>query len=102
MTKDYYVNLWLRRMLHMMRRPGYVCNAASEGHLGRRVFNLNEPVKSINSVVQLVRMFVVWANDIEHDNYAVFEEKWKALGRYTWEFAREYGDEMAECYKKKK
>lgn len=101
MGKDYYVNLWLRQVLHLMRRPGFVCEAAAEGHLGRRVFNLNNPAKSINSVIQFVRMLVVWANDASHDNYAVFEEKWSALGRYTWEFARKYGDKIAENYKRK-
>jgi len=101
MEKDYFVNLWLRQVLHLMRRPGFVRDAAAEGHLGRRVFNLNNPAKSINSVIQFVRMLVVWANDASHDNYVVFEEKWKALGKYTWEFARKYGDKIAENYKRK-
>lgn len=86
MEKNYYVNMWLRYMLRLMKeRRGFVNQSAAEGHISKRVFS-NTPediADNIHSAEHLVRMILLWARDSELMGNELFDNGWAELGKFT-------------------
>lgn len=101
--KEYYVNVWLRFLLHIMRkRKGFVTSAAAEAHMSKRVFVLENPVKSISSAWHLVQMIFIWTLEARYDNYECYVDDCMKVIDYTWKFTRKYNDKLFEGYSRVK
>ena len=104
MKKNYYVNMWLRTMLRLMKqRKGFVNQSTLEGHIRKEVFseNVDDIVENIHSAEHLARMMLLWARDLTvMDQEEIFDERWNELGAYMKTLMSKYGDDFCRQYDK--
>ena len=102
MERDYYVNLWLRLMLRLMKeRKGFVNQSSDEGHISKHVFvdTVEHIVDNIHLAERLVRMILLWARDcVLMGNEEAFVRGWAELGEYALLLMREHGEAFCKEY----
>jgi len=102
MERDYYVNLWLRLMLRLMKeRKGFVNQSSDEGHISKHVFvdTVEHIADNIHLAERLVRMILLWARDcVLMDNEELFRRGWAELGEYALLLMREHGEAFCKEY----
>ena len=104
MERNYFVNMWLRYMLRLMKeREGMVIQSSKEGHISKNVFRQtpDDIAGNIHSAEHLVRMILLWARDSELTDNDLFDKGWAALGKYTMELMARHGDAFCRGYSKK-
>lgn len=99
MQKNYYVNMWLRYMLRLMKeRKGMVNQSATEGHIRKGVFSgaVDDIADNIHSAEHLVRMILLWARDSELMGNKLFDDGWAALGEFAKKLMKEHERNFAK------